>query len=220
MSFLYSTQIVTKRIVFSGTVTGTPTAQLYVNGVASGSPVNGSGSGTTWVFAVTIPSATVGDYIVIEASGVISGVTQYVEIVSGSIVEIEEPASGWPLTETQTENMIEILGLDMEPFVPPNIVIPPLENPEYSSGYLTALDKNVSPQLGTTFFLILEDGPGTEGYSYDRVRKQATSDEDGLVVFTNLVRGAKYRIWKGRDSSLGKTFIVPDEDSFELPEVV
>lgn len=87
MSFIYVGQVVTKRVVFSGSATGTPTAQVYVDGVATGSAVNGSGSGTTWVFAVTVPSADIGDYVTIVASGTVSGVSQQVEIAEGAIVE-------------------------------------------------------------------------------------------------------------------------------------
>ena len=88
MSFVYEGQTVTKRIEFSGTVTGTPTAQLYVDGVANGSPVNGTGSGAVWVFAVNIPAASVGAWVDAIASGVVSGVTQTVEIVAAPLVEV------------------------------------------------------------------------------------------------------------------------------------
>lgn len=94
MSFLYVGQLVTKRVVFSGTVTGTPTAQVYVDGVATGSAVNGTGSSATWVFAVTIPTANVGDWVSVVASGTVSTVTQYVTIAEGAIVEIYQLDGG------------------------------------------------------------------------------------------------------------------------------
>lgn len=87
MSFLYVGQVVTKRVVFSGSATGTPTAQVYLDGVATGSAVNGTGSGSAWVFAVTVPTADIGDYISIVASATVSGVSQQVEIAEGAIVE-------------------------------------------------------------------------------------------------------------------------------------
>lgn len=94
MSFLYVGQVVTKRFVFSGTVTGTPTAQVYVDGVATGSAVNGTGSNATWVFAVTIPTANVGDWVSVVASGTVSTVTQYGTLAEGAIVEIYQLDGG------------------------------------------------------------------------------------------------------------------------------
>jgi hypothetical protein len=88
MSFVYVGQSLVFRKRFSGSVTGTPTAQVYVNGVASGSPVNGTGSGDTWTFTLTVPSSSVGDSVVMEASGVVSAVTQYIELTQATVVEI------------------------------------------------------------------------------------------------------------------------------------
>jgi hypothetical protein len=88
MSFVYVGQSLVFRKQFSGTVTGTPTAQVYVNGSANGSPVNGSGSGATWTFTMTVPTSSIGDSIMMEASGVVSAVTQYIELVQAAVVEI------------------------------------------------------------------------------------------------------------------------------------
>jgi hypothetical protein len=86
--FLYSGQTITPRVRFTGSVTGTPTAQLFVNGSASGSPVNGTGSGAVWVFSVTIPSVSAGAYLEVEVSGVVSTITQTKTVIQASVVEL------------------------------------------------------------------------------------------------------------------------------------
>jgi hypothetical protein len=88
--FVYSTQVITKRVVLEGSATGTPTVQQYINGVASGSPINGSGSGAVWVFAATVPAATVGDYYQLTMSATVSGVSIVRDIVSGAVVEVTD----------------------------------------------------------------------------------------------------------------------------------
>lgn len=87
MSLVYTGQVITKLVRFAGAVTGTPTAQQYINGVTSGGSVNGTGSGADWVFSVEVSgSAVEGDSIQIEAVGVVEGVTQYKDILFGTVV--------------------------------------------------------------------------------------------------------------------------------------
>jgi hypothetical protein len=99
MDTLYTGLVVTRRKTFAGSVTGTPTVSVYKNGTLVGSPVNGTGSGATWVFAATVPSGDVGDSIQIEASGVVSGQTQVIVLAEGQLVALQDVAT--PLAEIE-----------------------------------------------------------------------------------------------------------------------
>lgn len=132
-------------------------------------------------------------------------------------INLQPAVRDW--TNDQRDRIIQLFKLDEDPYVPPDLIIPEPMNPELSVGHLLSLDKNLLPQQDIIFYLILISGPGDPGFSYDMVRKQATSDVNGLVIFDNLIRGATYRIWRGSDSGNAKTFITPDEDTFQLPEV-
>jgi hypothetical protein len=90
MSFVYAGQVITKRVVLEGPATGTPSVQAYINGVASGSPVNGTGSSAEWVFAVTVPAADIGDYYQLTMSATISGVSVTRDVVVGAVVEVTD----------------------------------------------------------------------------------------------------------------------------------
>jgi hypothetical protein len=93
MDTLYTGLVITRRKTFAGSVTGTPTVSVYKNGVLSGSPANGTGSGATWVFTATVPGGTVGDSIQIEASGVVSGQTQVIVLAEGQLVALQDVSS-------------------------------------------------------------------------------------------------------------------------------
>lgn len=84
--FFYSAQEVDLRYEFSASVTGTPTAQLYVDGSASGSAVDGTGSGTDWTFSVTMPTLTAGQWVEAFADATISGVSVTPRLIAGSAV--------------------------------------------------------------------------------------------------------------------------------------
>lgn len=78
---------VTRRYTYGDVVTGTPTAQLVVNGTNVGSPVNGTGSGATWTFAVGIPgTVALGGTAVITATAVIAAVTVLRDLAIGTVV--------------------------------------------------------------------------------------------------------------------------------------
>jgi len=99
MDTLYTGLVITRRKTFAGSVTGTPTANVYKNGVLVGSPDNGTGSGDTWLFAATVPSGDVGDSIQIEASGVVSGQTQVIVLAEGQLVSLQDVST--PLAEIE-----------------------------------------------------------------------------------------------------------------------
>ncbi len=84
--FFYSAQEVDLRYEFSASVTGTPTAQLYVDGSASGSAVDGTGSGTDWTFSITMPTLTAGQWVEAFADATISGVSVTPRLIAGSAV--------------------------------------------------------------------------------------------------------------------------------------
>lgn len=112
--FLYTGQVVYPRMRFAGTVTGTPTAQLYVNGVASGSAVNGTGSTDFWVFAVTMPTLVVGNYIEIEVTGTVSGVVQRKIVLQASAVEIVAGGGGGGLDAAGVRAAVGLTSPDLD----------------------------------------------------------------------------------------------------------
>ena len=80
---------------FDDTVTGTPTAQLFVGGVADGSAVNGiQVAGNLYSFSITpTADATVGDSARIRLTATVGGSGDFVDIYS---------------TMAQTANLIEL----------------------------------------------------------------------------------------------------------------
>lgn len=81
----------------------------------------------------------------------------------------------------------------------------------------------------------LVSGPGTAGYALDTKQRSTVSDEYGVFEFTGLIRGATYNLWRGAAtgtdeaegftvraaaSTGGTQFVVPNSDTFTLPEVI
>ena len=87
MSYFVNSQVVRRRVWFSAAVTGTPTAQLYVDNVATGSPVNGTGSGVAWAFSLALPAdMTTGASVQIEAVATVAATTERRQLEHGSVV--------------------------------------------------------------------------------------------------------------------------------------
>ena len=101
-----------------------------------------------------------------------------------------------------------------------------------STGVMVVYDELGDVEAGVAVSLQLVSGPGTAGYALDTLAREATSDVDGLVEFTGLIRGATYRIWRGatagtsasifatRSAGASTTFVVPNLPSFNLPEII
>lgn len=103
------------------------------------------------------------------------------------------------------------------------VSVPASTLPNSATGYLYRYDEENAVQAGVQFCVQLVSGPGDAGYSYDGPIRKATSGGDGQVAFTDLIRGATYRIWQGRTSQSDNsvTFVVPASGAnFALPEVL
>ena len=109
-------------------------------------------------------------------------------------------------------------------------VVTPSASAQLSTGTLTVYDEHGVAEQNVSVSVQLTAGPGDDGYAWDTAARTATSDENGLIEFTGLVRGATYTIWRGtsptaanpfaqRSSSPRTTFVVPNAASFSLPEV-
>lgn len=219
--FVYADQELTIRKRFSGTVTGTPNAQIYVNGSASGSPIAGSGSGAEWVFTIAIPAVDVGDTVTVEAAGVVATVTQYLELLKATAVELVE---GLDWTEDEKAQIRYRLGLDgdsLEPTKPdaPSVVVNPPTSALACAGWLLCLDSELEAQEGVEVSYRMIRGPGDSGYSYDTPVETVTSDSDGVVIMETLRRGSTIEYWR-RDSKSRKIATIPDTDTVALPELL
>ena len=103
------------------------------------------------------------------------------------------------------------------------ISVPSSTLPNATTGYLYCYDKTNVIQTDVQVCVQMIAGPGVSGYSYDSPVRKSSSGVDGLVSFTDLVRGATYRIWRGYtgQSDDSATFVVPASGaSFALPELL
>jgi len=216
MSIVYTGLVLVFRVRFAGPVTGTPTAQTYINAIASGS-VNGSGASDIWVFTITVPTISEGDSASFEANGVVDGVTQYINLIPVIGVELAE-AGGRDWTDEQRDNLIDLFGLDIVPFVPGPVVLPPPENPALSTGYGYVYNNQMVATSGIEVLFQMILGPDSEEQLIQTTPFTVESDEEGLLT-VELLRGATYKIW-GTDIKRGRVVEVPNEDSFELPEIL
>lgn len=197
ITFVYANQPMSVRVRFSVSLDAAPSLALFVDGasIAHGA-ITGTGSGSAWVFSFTVPG-TVGlsERFQAEATGVGSGVTMTVQVVDSVVIE-------W-------------LALPAPP-----IVVPP-NSPVGSTGYCLCLDETGVPEPDVLISLQMADGPGTPGYSYYRPVLTAISDADGMVVFVGMIVGATYEVWRGGTRGIVvQTVVVPDADTFVLPETM
>lgn len=86
-----------------------------------------------------------------------------------------------------------------------------------STGRCRCISKTRAPMEGVSVSVQMVEGPGDAGILYETKPVVATSDEDGYCNFVDLTRGATYRICF---RNLEKTFVVPNEDGFLIPEIV
>ena len=122
-------------------------------------------------------------------------------------------------TETQTYNLVVN-----------NITAP--TGPTLSTGVMTVLDELGVAEVGIDIHMQIFEGTGTAGYGYDSKIRTVTSVSAGYVEFTGLVRGAKYKVWRGPSptgsgsglnvSGAGAKveFTVPNSASFNIDEVI
>lgn len=94
-----------------------------------------------------------------------------------------------------------------------------------TTGYLTCLNQSGIAESGAIVYCQTAEPPtsGT-GFAYDSAIRSETSDVDGLVEFTGLIKGASYYIWRGgtkRPASLEAITISAGAGStYALPSLV
>ena len=96
--------------------------------------------------------------------------------------------------------------------------ITPPANDGVATGVLTVYDTTGTVESGVTVTVRIKTGPGTAGLGYDGADRTATSNGSGLVQFPGLIRGATYAARRG--DGYWVEFTVPDEASFNLPEII
>lgn len=159
----------------------------------------GAGAGARTV-TITVDDGT--DPIENAKVRVSSGAESYVVLtdVNGQIVFSLDDAT-WDVNITKP----------LYTFTPTTLVVDGTETVTYSmtavsipasdAGKVTGIaycqSESGEDEEGATLNLQLTQAPSTLGYAYDRTIRTGTSDANGLVTFTNLFKGAKYRLWRG-----------------------
>lgn len=197
ITFVYADQEISVRVRFAVSLDSAPSLSLFLDGSpVAHAPINGTGSGSAWVFSFTVPdTVVVSQRFQAEATGVGSGVTMYVSVVDAVVIEWVAPP-GTP------------------------IVVPPV-SPLGATGYCLCVDEVGVAEPDVTISMQMVSGPGTSGYSYSRPVMTAISDEDGMATFIGMIVGATYEVWRGVSrGAVIQTVVVPDEETFVLPETM
>ncbi|MGB1125791.1 MAG: hypothetical protein ACPG4Q_11345 [Phycisphaeraceae bacterium] len=91
-------------------------------------------------------------------------------------------------------------------------------NAGFATGYTYVYDENGAVEVGVTLTLQCIAAPSGSGLVLDTATRTATSDSNGKAEFTNLVRGAKYQVY--RNSAIQKQFTASDAATFEIPSFI
>lgn len=91
-------------------------------------------------------------------------------------------------------------------------------NAGFATGYTYVYDENGAVEVGVTLTLQCIAAPSGSGLVLDTATRTATSDANGKAEFTNLVRGAKYQVY--RNSAIQKQFTASDAATFEIPSFI
>jgi hypothetical protein len=107
---------------------------------------------------------------------------------------------------------------------PLTVVSPPASTlPNAATGTYLCVSGSNTPQANVRLFCQLIRGTGQAGNTYDSPIIKVLSGNDGNAYFTNLIRGATYRVWRNYEaaSSNAAEFVVPATgDFFGLPEIL
>jgi hypothetical protein len=119
VSYILRSSTVIRRHWFSEAVTGTPTAQLYVGGVASGGPLVGEGTDEEWVFTVPIGVLAFGTSVEIWCAGLVGAKIERARLVDGFIADTvadvgADTVGDWAITRTfETADGAKVSGVRM-----------------------------------------------------------------------------------------------------------
>ena len=94
-------------------------------------------------------------------------------------------------------------------------IVPSPSPAGFSTGYTYVYDELGAVESGVALTLQCVGVPSGGGLVLDGKTRTATSDGDGYAEFTNLIRGAKYRIYRS-SSSNAASFPCPTDATFEL----
>lgn len=90
-----------------------------------------------------------------------------------------------------------------------------------TTGYLTVLDDEGVAEAGVPIYVKFISAPsGDTGYGYDTETRTVTSDVNGLVQITGLVKGAKYKIYRGEVSNYPITIPANAGNTYELVSII
>lgn len=111
--------------------------------------------------------------------------------------------------------------------------ITPPADATVSTGVMRCYSELGAIEVGVDITLYLTAGNGTAGYARDTKPRTETSDVNGDVEFTGLIRGCTYTVYRGAAAdefsasgfvaTAGATqvsFVVPNSDSFNIAEVI
>ena len=91
---------------------------------------------------------------------------------------------------------------------------------DQTTGYLTTLDETGAAEAGVSIYVSLSDVPDDYGLALDEATRTMTSDEDGLVEITGMVKGATYNLRRGLKGRLFTVTIPTTAGStYELPNM-
>lgn len=132
-----------------------------------------------------------------------------------------------------TVEELVVSGTTSDTFSVEGLEITPPDSALLSTGLMVVYDEEGVEEPEIEISLKLVSGPGTAGYALDTKVRTEVSDVAGLIQFAGLIRGATYSIWRGAGVSSGTpapsifatrvsgsaTFVVPNTESFNLPEI-
>lgn len=92
---------------------------------------------------------------------------------------------------------------------------------DLTTGYFTALDDEGSPEADVSIYVEMTKVPsGDTGYAFDARVRTITSAANGLVTIEGLIKGATYRIYRGK--WVDNKYLIPTTagSTYELPSII
>lgn len=168
-----------------------------------------------------------------DGSDPIEGAT--VRFTSGVTYTGETNASGQVVFCLNDATYTVVIGKSGYSFTPTTLVVDGDETPTYSmtavtitpppsadtiTGVMSVYEETGVQGVAVQVSVQIIEGPGTDGIGYDSAVWTQTSS-GGVVQFAGLIKGAKYKMWRGNSSRNYVTFTVPTTgSSFDLAEVI
>lgn len=92
---------------------------------------------------------------------------------------------------------------------------------DLTTGYLTAIDDEGSPEADVSIYVEMVKIPsGDTGYAFDSRVRTLVSAANGLVTIEGLIKGATYRIYRGKWADT--KYLIPTSagSTYELPSII